>query len=602
MNSLYFQIKLIFISFILLFITNCASAPEPKKPSDLKLGDYSYAKDKIDWIISKRIKDLNIQGLSVAVVNGKETLFQKGYGYANKSNNIKVTEDTLFKIGSVSKIFTSLCILKLVEEGKINLDKEIIFYLPELKIKPRYPDSKFPTVRELMIHHGGMPSDIFHEFFFDENPPDGYDRKFASLASRLDGYMAQKPGIVMAYSNLSFSILGILIEKVSGKTLENFAKEKIFNPIEMKNTSYLDHLPPDLASMGFNGSKEIQMPKIRDLAAGSISSSASEMSQFMKMILSKGAYRNNIVFKSSTLDQMYIQQNENALYDSSFKIGLTYWISNKNNEEFTIVGHGGDLPPFHAYLLLDVKNDIGISILVNSNASSIKLMNLANSIHEIVLESKTGYKPKEFKEPEPIKFVESDFKKWEGQYVAGGKIINISSSFWNKLLIESQALYLQPTDNGKLRPEIRILFGLIPLPASILKGIEFYFETAKDGKKILFQEVADLKFPFIEYKPIPTLDIWKKRTGSYKIINPEKKPVFDGISIDYNKKEDKLTLTYKIDIGIFFRVPIEIVLLTEKEDVAFVAGIGRNLGEPVYVTMEDSKEVLNFMGYKLVKD
>ncbi|MCX7997660.1 MAG: beta-lactamase family protein, partial [Leptospiraceae bacterium] len=250
--------------FLLLFLQFCISfqAPEPPPPKQIVLGDYSYAIQRAEWRAEKTYKEANLQGLTFAVINESETLLTKAFGKA--SSQTKISLETKFYIGSVSKVFTALLTLKLVEEGKLSLDKPITFYLKNLKLIPRNSNDPPPTIRQILYHHSGLPSDEFYGFVNNKTVVLSNPKLFHSILEK-PIYMADVPGKVMSYSNLGYSLLGILIEQTSKKSIEEYAKEKLFTPLEMQNTSYYYKEDESDFSKGFYGSKEIEAMYIRDL-------------------------------------------------------------------------------------------------------------------------------------------------------------------------------------------------------------------------------------------------------------------------------------------------------------------------------------------------
>ena len=210
-----FKKQFIMIPFVIgLFINNCNSIPE--KPKSIPVNDYSYLNEYLNNYIPEQMKEASIIGLSVGVVSDKEVLFAKGFGLADKASGIEVTPDTIFRIASVSKIVNLVIVMKLVEEGKLDLDTDIKKYLPELKIKSRF-DSKPITIRSILTHHSGLPSDR-QKGFFTHGQVDSLEK----LVSDLDGeYTSYPQGFISSYSNLGHSILGRIVEKVTGSTYSN---------------------------------------------------------------------------------------------------------------------------------------------------------------------------------------------------------------------------------------------------------------------------------------------------------------------------------------------------------------------------------------------
>ena len=146
------------VVLIVLLTIGCAST-KMECPEAVK-GDYEAAFAYLDDYIEARMKKSKVVGLSVAVVDDREVLWTRGFGYADKENGIAATPGTLFDPASVTKVFTATAVMQLVEQGKIELDQSVSHYLPKFSMKSRFSASSDDiTVRQLLTHHSGIPGD-----------------------------------------------------------------------------------------------------------------------------------------------------------------------------------------------------------------------------------------------------------------------------------------------------------------------------------------------------------------------------------------------------------------------------------------------------------
>ncbi len=174
-----------------------------------------------------------VTGLSVALVDDKGLIWAQGFGYADKENNIPATPQTVYRVASISKIFTATAIMQLAEQGRINVDEPLTTYLPEFSIKTRFPGGGRITPRNLMTHHSGLPAN-FYKGIFSSNP-----EHFTKVIKEIkDEYLAYPPDYVYSYSNLGVTLLGGVIERVSGKDYASYMDESILGPIGMDNSSF----------------------------------------------------------------------------------------------------------------------------------------------------------------------------------------------------------------------------------------------------------------------------------------------------------------------------------------------------------------------------
>ncbi len=185
----------------------------------------------VDGIFRKYIEP-HSPGCAVGVARNNATLLSKGYGLADVAAAIPNTPGTVFKVASVSKMFTAASALLLAADGKISLDDDIRTYLPEL---PDY--GAHVSIRNLLSHTGGMPE---YEQLYDDDEP-GYDR--AARADQLEAIaslptLVSQPGERYAYTNTDYVVLAAIVERVSGRSLQDFAEAHIFSPLKMGDTAF----------------------------------------------------------------------------------------------------------------------------------------------------------------------------------------------------------------------------------------------------------------------------------------------------------------------------------------------------------------------------
>ncbi|MEK7224467.1 MAG: serine hydrolase domain-containing protein, partial [Bacteroidota bacterium] len=203
-------------------------------------------------LIDKMFKDYadsnHLPGVAYGLVVDGKLVYKGNIGYTDVRKKIPVTSSSLFRIASMSKSFTCMAILKLRDEGKLNLDDPAYLYIPELK-KLKYPTADAPhiTVRHLMTHGAGFPED---------NP--WGDRQLADTDNDLIDLINKQlsfsnpPGIAFEYSNLGFALQGMIITKVSGMPYQEYIKKNILEPLGMKTTTYeYADVAPDKLAHGY---------------------------------------------------------------------------------------------------------------------------------------------------------------------------------------------------------------------------------------------------------------------------------------------------------------------------------------------------------------
>lgn len=146
--------------FVVAFFMCSGCSTMPKKPDSLARKDYSYTKDYISWLIKKEMKKNDVTGLSLALVDDQRIVWAEGFGFADVGHHIPATPDTVYRIGSISKLFTATAAMQLAEQGRLDINQPLQSYLPEFSVKSRFASAISITPRTLMTHHSGLPSDL----------------------------------------------------------------------------------------------------------------------------------------------------------------------------------------------------------------------------------------------------------------------------------------------------------------------------------------------------------------------------------------------------------------------------------------------------------
>ncbi|XHS78273.1 serine hydrolase domain-containing protein [Burkholderiaceae bacterium UC74_6] len=336
-----------------------ASAAEPAKPAkELNATD---AEAWLDGLMPSALRMAGTPGAVVVIVKDGQPLLQKGYGFSDWEKSAPVDpERTLFRPGSVSKLFTWTAVMQLVEQGKLNLDADLNQYL-DFKI-PAYKTGKALTLRHVMTHTTGFEEVARDLLTYDTAAPD-----LGGVLKRYIPPYLYEPGSMPGYSNYATSLAGYIVQRVSGQPFDDYIEQHVFAPLGMKNSSFRQPLPKGLAeqmSRGYKSSEDkplgfevISMPP-----AGSLSSTGADMGRFMLGYLAKGKLGDQQFLKAETVQQMHTTLTK-PLPDL-LGIGLGFYQQDINGHR--VVGHGGDTVLFHTDLLLFPDDNLGIYVSVNS--------------------------------------------------------------------------------------------------------------------------------------------------------------------------------------------------------------------------------------------
>src|SRR2546429_2231509 len=259
--------------------------PSPASAPELTKSDFETF---LDALIPSQLQNRNVAGAVVSVVKDGQVLFQKGYGYADVEAKKPVLPDqTLFRPGSISKLFTATAVMQLVEQGKLDLDRDVNDYL-DFAIPKTYPEPV--TLRQLLTHTAGFEDTLKNLFVAHES-----DLKLlrAYLVNQMPARIFP-PGKVPSYSNYGFTLAGYIVERVSGEKFERYIDNHILKPQRRTNSTFDQPLPPKLAPQMSNGylnaaKKPRDFEFVQAAPAGSLSTTAADMTRFMLAFLQDGS-------------------------------------------------------------------------------------------------------------------------------------------------------------------------------------------------------------------------------------------------------------------------------------------------------------------------
>ena len=380
-----------------------AAHPNPGPPPELTKADFETF---LDALIPSQLQNRNIAGAVVSVVKDGQVLFQKGYGYSDfEAKKLVLPDQTLFRPGSISKLFTATAVMQLVEEGRLELDRDVNDYL-DFQIPNTYPEPI--TLRQLLTHTAGFEETLKNLFV-------AHERDLKPLRTYLVNQMPARifpPGKIPSYSNYGFTLAGYIVERVSGEKFEHYISDHILKPLRMNNSSFDQPLPPQLAPQMSKGylsasKKPRDFEFVEAAPAGALSTTAADMTRFMLAFLQDGAVDGVAILKPETVRQMQMRQFE--LQPRICGLGITfmeYWL-----EPVRAIGHGGDTVYFHSDMVLVPEARVGYFISYNSLGK-----NVGGGRGEILRAFMNRYFPSP---GEPKVDVDANTQKSDGRRVSG---------------------------------------------------------------------------------------------------------------------------------------------------------------------------------------
>ncbi|UNK44044.1 beta-lactamase family protein [Luteimonas sp. S4-F44] len=317
----------------------------------------------LDGFLPYAIERGDIAGAVVTVVKNGRILVRRGYGFADVEQRIPVDPDTtLFRVASVSKLFTWTAVMQLVEAGQLDLDADINRYL-DFDVPGRGAPI---TLRHLMTHTAGFEANIKNMWTSEAvAEADGL-----ALGPYLAHWVPKRifaPGTTPAYSNYGTSLAGYIVERVSGLPFPEYVERRIYAPLQMHHASFRQPLPPALrghASQAYaRGSGQARAFEVTpSVPAGGMSASGSDMARFMIAHLSAAGGHDTPILRASTSAQMLTPQTRFA--PPLHTMALGFYEVDVNGQR--VVSHAGDTFSFHSQLFLFRDHDVGLFVSFNS--------------------------------------------------------------------------------------------------------------------------------------------------------------------------------------------------------------------------------------------
>jgi CubicO group peptidase (beta-lactamase class C family) len=339
-----------------------------------------------DGLFPYALHRAGIPGGVIVVVKDGKLLFAKGYGYADLKTRRPVNPDTtLFRPGSVSKLFTWTAVMQLVQAGKIDLDADVNKYI-DFTIPPF--DGKPVTMRNLMTHSPGFEETV-RDLLVDNKeqvlPIDVYLKR--RLPTRIF-----PPGEVIAYSNYGATLAGYIVQRISGEKFEDYVAKHIFAPLKMVHSTFEQPLPANLAPLmatGYVDGKVKPFEFVDTAPAGSSTSTGIDMSHFMLAYLNGGTYDGYALLEPATIKEMWTPQVPEEKGLPGFDLG--FYQDDFNG--LTIVGHGGDTVAFHSDLHLIPAKGVGFFVSFNSPGKEGAVEDVRNNLFKAFLDRYYPYTP-----------------------------------------------------------------------------------------------------------------------------------------------------------------------------------------------------------------
>jgi CubicO group peptidase (beta-lactamase class C family) len=573
----------------LALLAGCATPPPI--PESSARGDFSHTQKYLSWLINREMAQNEITGTSIALIDDQKIIWQQGFGYADLENKIPATPDTVYRAGSIAKVFTAAAAMQLAEQGKLDIDQPLATALPEFSIKTRFPNAAPVTPRNIMCHHSGLPSNFLQGLFVRE--PDRFESVVANIR---DEYQAFPANYVFSYSNLGMALLGAAIQKVSGEPFEAYMERSFFQPLGMTQSSFT----PRPIAKAYDRNKEIEVFSLRDMPAANLLSNVVDLSQFIKMQFADGkAGQHQILSATSTLEMVRIQNKDFPLTFGQF-VGLGWMMSGIDVPGGgPVASHGGSLPDSHSMMAILPEHKLGVVILSNSATSHVAVSKIATEALRLMLEAKTGIRqdvtpPVRAAERKPS---EEELRLFDGYFDSMVGLARISTKS-GQIDVEAvgHQFRLVPHEDGLLTIKYKVL-GMLPVRVGAFEDIHLSMVNV-DGRQIIVGRMGSESMIFGEkLNPGKVPERFMNSLGNYEISSKMDGPMPDHLSL----REDNGLL---IGEAHFPEVPdllLRIAFSPVSDHEVVTAGLGTSRGDTLRIIESGDEAILGFSGMQLRK-
>jgi len=441
---------------------------DPRVASAIKL---------IEVWVDAQLAYKGIPGMSLGIVHDQDLVWSRGFGYADVERKVPASPSTIYSICSISKLFTSICVMQLRDQGKLRLDDPVRKHLSWFKIKDAYPEAPEITLQGILTHSSGLPRESDYPYW---TGPEHYfptrEQIIEKLSSQEELYPADT---YFQYSNLGLTLAGEVVAAVSGQSYAEYVKQNILDPLGLKDTSPeipAEHRGGKLAvpysKRMRDGSREvIPFYLVRGIApAAGFASTVEDLARFASWqlrLLEKGGQE---VLTANTLKEMHRVHWVDQ--DWKTKWGLGFSVS--RYKEKTFVGHSGGCPGYRTRLSICPQDKIAVVVMTNAN--DVSPSPYARQVFDIIA-SAIG---KALKSPDQGKKADPDLEKFVGRYDRP-----MSREMYVLTMDGELAVISLPTDNPldsltRLKHVGENTFRRVRDDGSL--GEEVVFELGPDGK------------------------------------------------------------------------------------------------------------------------
>src|SRR5438132_1147155 len=360
--------------------------------------DYASIATSLDSMIRQEMDDKQLPAFSIALVDGNQIVWAQGFGYQDPHKKIPATAHTVYRVGSVSKLFTDIGIMQMVEAGKINLDAPVSQYIPDFH--PQNPFTNPITLRELMSHRSGLLREPPVGNYFDPTEP----TLEATVRSMNSTELVYDPGTHSKYSNAGIAVVGYTLQKMNHQSFPEYLKQAVLAPLGMNESAFAAE--PDLIRnlakaymWSYDGTKFPAPTFQLGLApAGCMYSTVTDLAQFLMVLFNGGRTPKAQILQRETLEQMWTPQF--AKLGQKRGYGLGFAVSELDGHR--VIGHGGAIYGFATEVVGLPDEKLGVVTVTTADAANAVTNSVARQALQSMLAVRSGKPLPTFENTKPV--------------------------------------------------------------------------------------------------------------------------------------------------------------------------------------------------------
>jgi CubicO group peptidase (beta-lactamase class C family)/D-alanyl-D-alanine dipeptidase len=383
------------ISVALLFAPAICAQDQNNIPAR---SDYAPVAGELEPLIQHQMQDHQLPAFSIALVEGGSIVWARGFGYQDPDRKTPATAHTIYRVGSVSKLFTDIAIMQMVEAGEVDLDAPVQKYVPDFH--PTNPFGKPITLRELMSHRSGLMRETPQGNYFDPDAPSLQD----TIRSLNSTTLVYAPGTELKYSNAGIAVVGYTLQELNHQPFSEYLKRAVLVPMGMTESSFAPEprLIGNLAKAYMWSYDGLTFPapkfELGIAPAGCMYSTVIDLAQFLEVLFKGGRAPNGEVLKRETLEQMWTPQF--AAQGQKTGYGLGFALSQLDGHR--VIGHGGAIYGFATEVVGFPDEQLGVVTVTTMDAANAVVNEVAKQALELMFAKRAGKPLPSFASTRPL--------------------------------------------------------------------------------------------------------------------------------------------------------------------------------------------------------